>query len=61
MERHLFSDRSCPWPYYYGKQGRGFNSHMQANIREYEKELAEDSEVADLHRKIVEMYKDGQF
>ena len=48
-------------PYYYGRQGQDLSSHLQANIREYEKELAEDLKEATLHRKIAEMKQDRQF
>lgn len=48
-------------PYYYGRQGQDLSSHMKANIREYEKELAEDLNEATLHRKIAEMEQDRQF
>ena len=48
-------------PYYYGRQGQDLSSHMKANIREYEKELAEDLKEATLHRKIAEMEQDRQF
>jgi len=48
-------------PYYYGRQGQDLSSHLQANIREYEKELAEDLKEATLHRKIAEMEQDRQF
>jgi hypothetical protein len=48
-------------PYHFGRQGQGLKSHLQANIREYEKELAEDLKEATLHRKIAEMEQDRQF
>jgi uncharacterized protein (DUF2252 family) len=48
-------------PYYYGRQGQDLTSHLQANIREYEKELAEDLKEATLHRKIAEMEQSRQF
>ncbi len=48
-------------PYYYGRQGQDLSSHLQANIREYEKELAEDLKEATFHRKIAEMEQDRQF
>ena len=48
-------------PYYYGRRGHDLKSHLQANIRAYEKELAEDLGEATLHRKIAEMEQDRQF
>ena len=48
-------------PYYYGRQGQDLNSHLQANIREYEKEIAEDLQEAELHRKIAAVEQDRQF
>lgn len=48
-------------PYYYGRQGQDLNSHLQANIREYEKELVEDLQEAELHRKIAAVEQDKQF
>lgn len=48
-------------PYYYGRRGQDLKSHMQANIRAYEKELTEDLGEATLHRKIAEMGQDRQF
>lgn len=47
-------------PYYYGRQGQDLNSHLQANIRGYEKELAEDLQEAELHRKVA-AEQDKQF
>ena len=46
---------------YYDRPGQDLNSHLQANIREYKKELAEDLEKAELHRKIAEVDQDRQF
>ena len=48
-------------PYYYGRQGQDLKSHLQANIREYQKELAEDLQEAELHRKIAAGEQDKQF
>ena len=48
-------------PYYYGRQGQDLSSHLQANIREYEKELAEDLKEVTLHREITGMGQDRQF
>lgn len=48
-------------PYYYGRQGQDLKSHLQANIREYRKELAEDLQEADLHRKIAAGEQNQQF
>ena len=48
-------------PYYYGRQGQDLKSHLQANIREYQKELAEDLQEAELHRKIASGNQDRQF
>lgn len=48
-------------PYYYGRQGQDLRSHLQANIREYQKELAEDLQEAELHRKIADGNQDRQF
>ena len=48
-------------PYYYGRQGLDFESHLQANIREYKKELAEDLREAELHRKIAASEQGRQF
>lgn len=48
-------------PYYYGRQGQDLKSHLQANIREYRKELAEDLQEADLHRKIATGEQNQQF
>lgn len=47
--------------YYYGRQGQNHKSHLQANIREYKKELAEDLQEAELHRKIAAGGQDKQF
>ncbi len=47
--------------YHFGRQGQGLNSHLQANIREYEKELAEDLEEAELHRKLSTVEQGRQF
>lgn len=48
-------------PYYYGRQGQDLRSHLQANIREYKKELAEDLKEANLHRKIAASEQGRQF
>lgn len=48
-------------PYYYGRQGQNLKSHLQANIREYKKELAEDLQEAELHRKTAAGGQDKQF
>lgn len=48
-------------PYYYGRQGQDLRSHLQANIREYENELAEDLKEAELHKKIAASEQDRQF
>ena len=48
-------------PYYYGRQGQDLRSHLQANIREYKKELAEDLQEANLHRKIAASEQGRQF
>lgn len=48
-------------PYTYGRQGQDLNSHLHANIREYKKELAEDLEQVELHRKISATEQDKQF
>lgn len=42
-------------PYYYGRPGQDLKSHLQANIREYKKELAADLQKAELHKKIAAM------
>ncbi len=39
--------------YYYGRQGQDVKSHTTANIREYEKQLAESLSNADLHHRIA--------
>ncbi|TXI20651.1 MAG: hypothetical protein E6Q62_00875 [Nitrosomonas sp.] len=39
--------------YYYGRQGQDLKSHTTANIREYEKQLAESLSNADLHHRIA--------
>jgi hypothetical protein len=48
-------------PYYYGRQGQDLRSHLQANIREYKKELVEDLQEAKLHRKIAASEQGRQF
>lgn len=48
-------------PYYYGRQGQDLKSHLQANIREYKKELSEDLAEAELHKKIASGEQDRQF
>ena len=48
-------------PYQFGRQGQDLKSHLQANIREYQKELAEDLQEAELHRKIADGNQDRQF
>ncbi len=48
-------------PYTYGRQGQDLNSHLHANIREYMKELAEDLEQVELHRKMSATGQDRQF
>ncbi|GKS68119.1 hypothetical protein W03_01230 [Nitrosomonas sp. PY1] len=48
-------------PYYYGRRGEDLKSHLQANIREYQKELTEDLQEAELHRKIADGNQDRQF
>ncbi len=40
-------------PYYYGRQGQDFRSHMLANIHEYEKQLNDHLRNAELHKKIL--------
>lgn len=40
-------------PYLYGRGGQEFQSHATANIREYEKEVKESTELAHLHRKLA--------
>ncbi len=39
--------------FYYGRQGQDAQSHATANIREYEKELKENLNHADLHKKLA--------
>lgn len=48
-------------PYYYGRQGQDLSSHLHANIREYSKELAEDLEQAELHKKMSAAEQDSEF
>lgn len=48
-------------PYAYGRQGQDLNSHLRANIREYSKELAEDLEQVELHKKMSSMDRLEQF
>ena len=45
-------------PYYYGRPGQDLKSHLQANIREYKKELAADLQEAELHKKIAAVQQD---
>ena len=40
-------------PYYYGRRGQDFRSHEVANIREYEKIVAENEAQAALHYKLA--------
>ncbi|GKS68142.1 hypothetical protein W03_01460 [Nitrosomonas sp. PY1] len=40
-------------PYLYGRHGQEFRSHATANIREYEKEVKESTELAHFHRKLA--------
>ncbi len=47
-------------PYTYGRQGQDLNSHLRANIREYSKELAEDLEQVELHKKMSSMERNEQ-
>lgn len=47
-------------PYAYGRQGQDLNSHLHANIREYSKELTEDLEQAELHKKMSSTQEGGQ-
>lgn len=48
-------------PYLYGRGGQEFQSHATANIREYEKEVKENIELAHFHRKLAteQMAKEG--
>lgn len=48
-------------PYYYGRSGQDLSSHLQANIREYKKELVADLQEAEVHRKIAAVQQDTQF
>ncbi|PSJ18821.1 hypothetical protein [Nitrosomonas supralitoralis] len=48
-------------PYYYGRAGQDLKSHLQANIREYKKELAAGLQEAELHRKIAAVQQDLPF
>ncbi len=45
--------------YYYGRQGQDLKSHTTANIREYEKQLAESVSNADLHHRIAMEQQNG--
>lgn len=47
-------------PYVYGRQGQDLNSHLRANIREYSKELVEDMEQVELHKKMSSTEEGGQ-
>lgn len=47
-------------PYYYGRQGQDLHSHLRANIREYENDLADDLKEANLHREIAASEQDKQ-
>lgn len=40
-------------PYMYGRGGQEFQSHANANIREYEKEVKENTELAHFHRELA--------
>ncbi len=40
-------------PYYYGRQGQDIRSHATANIREYEEQLKENLQNAELHKKMA--------
>lgn len=57
QELDQYEDR----PYTYGRQGQSLRSHLQANIREYKKELAEDLREAELHREILATEQNRQF
>ncbi len=39
--------------FYYGRQGQDVQSHTTANIREYEKQLSENLNNANLHKKLA--------
>lgn len=39
--------------FYYGRQGQDVQSHTTANIREYEKQLSESLNNADLHKRLA--------
>jgi len=45
--------------YYYGRQGQDVKSHTTANIREYEKLLAESLSNANLHQRIAMEQQNG--
>lgn len=47
--------------YLYGRGGQDLQSHATANIREYEKEVRENTELAHFHRKLAteQMAKEG--
>ena len=48
-------------PYYYGRRGQDFQSHEIANIREYEKIVAESKDQAALHYKLASESQAPQF
>ena len=39
--------------FYYGRQGQDVQSHTTANIREYEKQLSENLDNANLHKRMA--------
>lgn len=47
-------------PYTYGRQGQDLSGHLHANIREYSKELNEDLEQVELHKKMSSAPQDKQ-
>lgn len=47
-------------PYTYGRQGQDLSGHLNANIREYRKELSEDLEQVELHKKMSSVPQDKQ-
>lgn len=46
--------------YAYGRQGQDRKSHLRANIREYSKELAENLEQVEMHRKMATTERNEQ-
>ena len=48
-------------PYYYGRRGQDFQSHEKANIREYEKIVAENKAQVELHYKLAAENQDPKF